>query len=501
MSVVLGVGCSSLIGFAQAALTTTVQADLDSVNAAGRIIYIAGADALQPMLTELTGRMFTGPVTRFADTSMPGASRGYEAALGVAAAGAGPWAGQKVLFIYRIKGGATAGIVPVAQNQSFESLSVTSTLCGAQGNGSALTPYNCPLTATGSGRVADAGVTDSAFTTSSFYMNLAGEGEVNPIYESDLEAFGFNTHPLFSSVEGIAVTNTVGGNLKLNRAAMTAIMAANVTTWNQVNKTEPAEDIVVCLHAPGSGTRTASNAYFNRLGCSGEMVPTPDRYSNEANADGTPKWDDANKIYTVKRGSGWSTYVENSSSDDVRLCLNAAVNGGSYITGDRSGNRNVQVNFVGSGHRAIGILPLSYLAYSTPTAAWQFRSIDGAGIMTLSGSNVATSGSGKFPTQDNHIDGTWDFTTIPFLNIPQRTTGAKRDFLNFLVKTAGDPALIASFSDLSMRLATAAIPERVRLTSGNPPPEPSGVVGSATNNMLSAEFINSNLCGVYTKNY
>lgn len=497
---IFGVGCIGVIGITQAALISSVQTDIEAVNASGRVVYVAGADALQPQFTELTGALFSGPVTRFADVSTQGGSRNYEAALGLASAEAGAWAGQKMLLIYRVKGGATAGLLPVARGESIESLNVSSTLCGSQGNGSALTPYNCPVSGIGGGRIPDAVLTDSSPAISNSWDNLAGEGTPVGAYNSDLDTFLNNSHPLFSLMEGVVVTNTVGPNVKLNRASMTAVMAANVLNWSQVSKTEPPnEDIVVCLHTPGSGTRTASNTYFNRLGCA-DFATTPDRYSNDVNADGTPKWDETNKVFTIKRGSGGPSYIENSSDADVRACLSAAVNGGTYYTGDRSGNRNVRVDFVGGGHRALGILPLHNLVYSTPNGAWQFRSLDGAGKMTMSSGIVSMTGSGKFPSQENHFDGTWEFTSTPFMNIPQRIGGAKLDFLNFMVKAAGSPSLMASFNDLSMRLSMAAIPERVRLPDGSIPVL-SGDIGSATNNVLSVEFLGGNQCSVYEKNY
>jgi hypothetical protein len=488
----------SAIGITQAALTPSVQADLNAVNAAGRIVYLAGSEALQPQFTELAGALFPGAVTRFADVSTQGASRNYEAALGVAGPNAGAWAGQKVLLIYRVKGGPTATLGPTARGESVESLNVSSALCGSQGTGTASTPYNCPVTGSGTGRIPDAVLTDSNPSISSAQDNLAGEGSVVNIGQYELGAL--NSFPLFSLLEGVAVTNTVGSNVKLNRASMAAIMSANVVNWSQVSRTEPAnEDIVVCLHTPGSGTRTASNVYFNRIGCA-DGTAVPDRYSNDVNVDGTPKWDETNKAYTIKRNSGGSSYIENSSSADVRACLNAAVSGGAYYTGDRSGNRTVRVEFVGGGHRAIGILPLDNLLSSTPTGAWQFRSLDGSGKMTISSGVVTTAGSGKFPTQENHLDGTWEFTSIPFLNIPQRASGAQLDFMNFLAKTAGSPALMASFNDLSLRRAVAAVPARVEMADGTLPP-PSGEVGSATNNVLSAVFSGDNQCSVYQKNY
>lgn len=482
---------------AAAALPTQVAIDLDAVNTSQRIVYIVGSDFLQPYLPDITQALFSGTTVRFADVAF-GVDRSYEAILGTVKTGGGDWSGQKALLIYRVKGGATAGIRPTILQQAIESLQVISSACGAIGSGTQLSPYQCPVTSGGSAKVPTALLTESNVAIANSFENTSGEEP--PLEASFSELQSLQSIALFSRMEGVALTNTVNQDVKLNRAAIASIYAANVVNWNQVSRLEPAnEDIVICLQTPGSGTRMTSNLFFNRVGCD-QATSVARRTDNDVNFDGSPKWDPATKNYTIKRSSGTSTYIENSTAADVRSCLNTAVAGGTYTTGDRSGIRDVQVTFVGSGHRAIGILSLENLQHSVANGSWQFRSLNGAGKMTMNSGTPTTTGTGLFPTRENHFDGTWELTSIPQLSFSQNLTGARRQFLEFFAKAVGSPAFLANIGDGASRQAFAALPSTVVLPDGTFP-LPSGTLGSSTNNTMTAAFSGYDQCRAYYKNY
>lgn len=483
---------------AAAALPAAVKTDLDAVNTTGRIIYVVGSDVLQPYLAEIAQSIFNGSTVRFSDTNALGASRNYEAILGTIQTGAGTWAGQKALLIYRVKGGATVGIQSTASQQAIESLAVTSTACGSTGSGTQISPYSCPTSLGSGNRIPNAVITDSNVGISNFFENISGEDP--PLGASPTQLETLESIPLFSRMEGVALTNTVGPDVKLNRASIAAIYTANVTNWNQVSRSEPvSEDMVICLHTPGSGTRMTSNLFFNRLGC-GDAASVAKRGDNDVNFDGTPKWNPETKNYVIKRSSGLPSYIENSTDADVRACLNAAALGGTYVTGDRSGVRDVQVTFVGSGHRAIGVLSLDSLAFSSSTGSWQFRSVNGAGKMTMNSGTISSTGTGLFPTRENHFDGTWDLTSVPQLNFPRGLIGARREFLEYFARTVGSPAFLASIGDAASRHSVAALPSASVLPDGTFP-MPTGSIGSSTHNTLSASYSGNDQCRTYVKNY
>lgn len=466
--------CAAMAGQAHAAMTTAEQTLLDDAVNNGRVVFISGASAVQKGFTGIISTMFTGTPIRFANTTA--SSKDFEAVAGVLGAGAGAWSGKNVVFIYRVKGGSVFGVDPVARATAIETLKVTSASCGATGAGTTASPYVCATTAAADYLVPDAGVSDIA--PALFQSPFNTEGETAAASLSPTELAELNPTPIYGLAFGVPVTKNVG-LAKLNKAAVAAIMTGNVGTWDQVDASLPADDIVICRRVPGSGTQGVYNMYFGNYPCS-------DAANIPADRDASPAWDPVARKFTVTGGTGGLVVVENSTSGDVKSCLDKAVTGGSFTGKDRDGNP-VTVDFGAGGHKAIGVLSMDSLKDSKTTGNWQFRSLDGAGTYTWDNTANApvASGTGKFPTKASYVDGTWDMQGWVSLNVPNRTTGAKKAVLDKFLAAAQDPAVLAGITDL--KNVAASLP-------GTDDP-------TATGNVLRAGYLNGNQCAPYNRNF
>lgn len=451
---------ASLAGTAHAALSPAEVTLLDDANTNGRVVFISGASAVQKGFTAGVATLFSGtPIYLANDNTKNVDSTDYVAVAGKLAAATGGWpAGSNAIVIYRTKGGSVQGVNPVARGTSIESLDVTSTNCGTLGSGTAAAPYKCSLTM----RVPDAGVSDVAPNLFKSPVNTEGEipaGELSPAELADLSA-----RPIYGLAFGIPVTKNVGSNVRFSRAIYSAIMTGNIGTWDQV-ATGESGDIVICRRVPGSGSQAVVNLWAGNYPCSSEANVPADR-SISGNYDPTPFVEGVKQYagqYTINAGTGGTVVVENSTSGQVRDCMNKAVTGGSYDTSDRDGNL-VKVTFNGAGHKAIGVLSMDSLSSSTAAGNWQFRSLDGAGKMTadlqaggtavVDGSSLT--GTGKFPTKTVYESGEWDLQGWISFNLPSRTTGDKKVLLENFAASVSSPTTLAAVS--SLKNVAMAIP-------------------------------------------
>lgn len=447
IAAVCALACTAMAGSAHAALSTAAIADLNAANAGNRIIFVSGASAVQKGFTSIVAKTFTGTPIYYSvkgnGKSTKVSDADFVAVSGTLASGTGTWAGQKGIIIYRVKGGSVWGVNPVARNESIESMLINSTACGTTGTGTSTDPYSCGT----ANRTPDAGVSDVAPGLFKYGVNT--EGEVPAAELNETELVELTATPLYGLAFGVPVTSTVSSSLKLTRSTVAAIMTNNVGTWDQIGA--ETGDIVICRRVPGSGTQAVMNLWAGNF--PGEFSQAP------ADRDSSGAWDAAAHTFTVNAGTGALVVVENSTSGNVRDCLNKAVTGGSYTTADRDGNP-VTVTFNGAGHKAIGVLSMDSLADSTSAANWQFRSIDGAGRLVQDIANAAPTkmagSTGKFPTFDEYENGDWDLQGWVSFNVPSRTTGPKLEVLDFFKKTAQDPAILQGIS--SLKFVAAAIP-------------------------------------------
>lgn len=468
ISALCALTCAVLSGQAMAAMTAAEQTIVNDANTNGRVVYISGASAVKSGFTAIVASMFTGSTIRFAE----GASSNYLAVAGKLTSAAGTWAaGSNAIVIYRVKGGSAFGVDPVARNTAIESLAVTSAACGATGAGTSASPYICATDT----RTPDAGVSDVA--PALFHGAYNTEGEVAAPALTGTELALLTSTPIYGIEFGLPVTKNVG-LINLNKATVAAVMTGNVGTWNAVDATQTG-DILICRRVPGSGTQAVTNMYYGNYPCdTGSALNVP------ADRDASTAWDPVARKFTVTPGTGGLVVIENSSSGEVKNCLDKAVTGGTYGTFDRSGNP-VTVDMGAGGHKAIGVLSMDSLANSTTTGNWQFRSLDGAGTITWDNTAAApvTSGTGRFPTLASYMDGTWDMQGWVSFNMPARTTGNKAALLNTFANKAQDPTVLAGIA--ALKNVAAAIP--------------GGTYSGAQ--VLRSAYVNGNQCAPLNRNY
>jgi len=496
LSVVCAVACAALSAQAQVA-GSPAEAIVNDANTNGRILFISGASAVQGGLGQIATTLFQ-PGTSY--LFHPAASTGrtnsdYRAYAGKLASAAGTWAaGTNVIIVNRARGGSVQGVNPVARGQAIENLVVTTATC-TSGAGTSGSPFLCN---TLENRVPDAGVSDVA--PKLFAQDYNTEGEPAEPALDPAELASLTVEPIYGLSFGVPLTNNLP-LFKLNKAALSSLMTGNLATWDQVDASLPADDILLCRRVNGSGTQAVANLYYGNYPCSTTVNNVPaDRESGSA-------WDFVN-TFVVEGNTGGLNVIENSSSGNVRTCLtnavtaaNAAFNAAAtpgtftvtngvgswsgtvgyttYVTADRAGNP-VGVAFRnGRPHKAIGVLSMDSLSNSSAGATgFSFRALDGAGRLLNTGA-VEAGSTGRLPTKADYMDGTWDMQGWISFNIPSTTTGNKLALANNFKTAAKAPAVLAAQSGLA--LVAGAIP-------GTPDPTNTGSV-------LRAGYLNNDQCG------
>lgn len=482
LSLLCAVACAAFAGQANAQVAgSAAQSIVDDANANGRVVYISGASAVQGGLGQIAQTLFTGTNYYFTGSS----ASDYRAYAGKLAAAAGGWpAGSNVIIINRAKGGSVQGVNPVARAESIESLNVSTAAC-TTGAGTSGAPFVCGLNT----RVPDAGVSDVAPALFDETANTEGEPAQPELNEAELAEL--TATPLYGLAFGLPITKNLP-LFNVNKTALSAIMTGNLGTWQQVDASLPASDIIVCRRVNGSGTQAVANLYYGNYPCGNQAGAL----NLPADRDASGAWDPVSRTFTVEGNTGGLVVIENSTSGDVRTCLDTAVaaktaagtNGYvSYVTKDRAG-ANVTVKFkTGVDHHAVGVLSMDSLSNSKTTGNWQFRSLDGAGTYTwdnTANAPVAT-GTGRFPTKASLIDGTWDMQGWISFNQPARTTGNKAAVLAQFVAAAQNPAVLAAQTNL--KHTAAAIP-------GTPD-------DAGTGQVLRAGYVNGDQCAPLNRNY
>lgn len=476
-------------GSSFAAMTQAQMDILTDANDNGRVIFVSGASAVQKGITGIAASLFdSSSVTPFYLGSAADITGSDFLAIAGVMGGGSAWAGQNVIYIERTKGGSVWGVDPVARALAIESLKVNATDCGAAGTGTATNAYTCPVTAVGEYMVPDAGVSDVAPALFKFPYNTEGETAAPSLNDDELADLAVT--PIYGLAFGVPVTKNVG-MIDLSKADVSNIYAGNAATWSKIKSTETG-NMVICRRVPGSGTQAVVNMYFGNYPCTTDFNAPASRISNAAGV-----WNDATNTYTVGADQTKLVVVENSTSGDVRKCLDAAYNSSvapvngvdgiagtaddytTYTTKDRSGD-SVTVKFLnGYAHKAVGVLSMDSLSSSKTSATWQFRSLDGAGtiVQDVNASTApTTSGTGIFPTFASYENGNWDLQGWISFNLPSRTVDEKADVLAEFVAAAQDPAILQSIS--ALKFASAGIP-------GN------GYSGSL---VLDSKYLNNNQC-------
>ena len=475
---------------AQAALSNPVHdAALVEAVTNGRVVFVSGASATQKGFSGIsTALMQPGTAFRLANTTA--SARDYEAIAGRLLVAAGGWpAGSAVVVSDRVGGGSVYGVDPVARpvgvGTSITKLDVTSATCGASGTGTSADPYVCTLNS----GIPDAGISDVAPELFKSPINTEGEIAAGELSAAELNEFSApgSKKAIYGLAFGVPVTNNV--TVALNKSVVSAIMAGNLGTWDLVDSSLAAEDIVICRRTPGSGTQAVDNLYFGNYPCGNANTPAERISVGDGGA-----WDDATNTYTITPGSGIPAVIENFSSGDVRTCLDKAVTGGTYATKDRSGVA-VTVNFTAPGNKAIGVLSMDSLSSSKTAGNWTFRSLGPVdGRLDCSGTCPATTAptkvsadvnKGVYPTLDSYLDGSWDLQGWISFNIPKRTAANanKLALLNQFKNAAQSPTVLAGINDLKWVAGSI----------------PGGSFSGAQ--VLKAEYLNGSQCAPLNRNY
>lgn len=505
---------AGLSGQAMATLTATDLTNGPFVAASNPVVdlYLSGASAPQRVLGGIAERIFTdnNAATKdfyvFYDNGVSGlrgnSYRAYQGRLNQAFGGQP--VGTMVRINHRAKGGSVWGVDPVgrahetyAATDTYGSVQVHSSNVGQSKGRIAWMPIvsaNCGTPAA-SGRDFDCGEYGNDNPT----LNPATIVDVNkrfpagrvtdfgvsdvepPMFKDPLNVeFGQSALANPSAVLswqavngllfGVAATNGadgvstgtdgVPGTIPLNRAIVSALLNGAITEWTTL---EPAAttnpQVVICRRVQGSGTQATFNAYFNLFPCNtGSIYGTGStlalRMIDSAGYD-----DSTPGVINIDASLGL-TVVENPSSGNVADCLRIADNGGTHsFVGDDG--RTVNVNFVGSGYRAIGNLSKD----TAETADWSFRTLSG---VTANKANLI-SGAYDFWSElsmqynsNTVLPGGTQFnvSTLASSWVSPITPAAQatRDFALAFRTLSGNPDVLLAISNVVQRDATVALP-------------------------------------------
>jgi ABC-type phosphate transport system substrate-binding protein len=504
LSLLCAVACAAFAGqaSAQVSAVAAAKAIVDDANTKGQIFYISGASAVQGGLGQIATTLFSGTNYYFTPSTTSGRTASdYRAYAGKLAVAAGGWAaGSNVIIINRARGGSVQGVNPVARQELIESLVVTDASCAA-GSGTSAAPFLCNTLDT---RKPDAGVSDVAPALFHGTFNTEGEPAEPALNPSELATL--TPTPLYGLAFGVPMSDNLP-LFNINKATLSAIMTGNLATWNKVDATLPADDVLICRRVNGSGTQAVANLYYGNYPCD-----TATRLNAPADREAGTAWDYVN-AFTVEGATGAVNVVENSSSGNVRDCLNNAFDASAkafnaaavpgtlsadgktivgavgytgYITADRAGNP-VAVQFRdGNAHKAVGVLSMDSLSSSTATSKWTFRALDGAGEITLAAGVPATTGTGRLPTLASFTDGTWDMQGWISFNVPSVTAGNtnKAALAANFIAAAKSPAVLNAQTGL--KFVAGAMP-------GTPDP-------TATGNVLRASYVGGDQCAPLNRN-
>ncbi|MCU0974129.1 MAG: hypothetical protein MUF80_09290, partial [Burkholderiales bacterium] len=298
-------------------------------------VFVSGASAPQATLGAIATSIFeTGFHTFWDNGNSFGASttddgRLYRSYFGRIKADASIPAslhGKTARIENRAQGGSVFGVNPVARAQPIENMPISAAVCPTiVGN-----IYRCAAPAAGTNlEVPDAGVSDIA---PKFFLDPLNV-ESGATQLTTAEAARLRVQALQGLAMGIVATNAVPNTTVFTRQNYLGLLSGSYGSWDQIDAALPAQGVVVCRRVNGSGTQASYNWFFNNFPCgigvttgtstAANPLTMPDSSGGLAINDGTV----ANPDILTYDAAG-ITIVENSSSGQVRGCLQAANNGG-----------------------------------------------------------------------------------------------------------------------------------------------------------------------------
>ncbi len=315
--------------------------------------------------------MMPGGFDTYYDTATNGGD--YRAYFGTVSGTGSVLDGKKVLIHNRAKGGSVWGVNPVARAEAIARMTVDGTCVLSAGI------YKCPNTTTA---VPDGGVSDVEPAMFIGINVAAGDSELTDEERSHLTV-NSQVGVLFHTI----ATNNM--NVNLNKRQVNAMLTGLYTDWSSI-PTAGAGPITVCRRVDGSGTQASFNAYYQGVNCSSTAVPPAD-----ANAS-VP---------------GGYTVVMNSTSSDVKTCMNNAFNAGKMAIGNLS-------------------------AESVPGGTDKWHAVNLGGVTPSK--TTATSGEWDFVMEQTLQ---WRNQTVNAVPVPNANV---QPFLDTYLARSGDPAYVGT---------------------------------------------------------
>ncbi len=430
---------------------------------AHQVVYFSGASAPDNFLNDIAEGVLTG-ITYYTAPN-------YRAYAGAANGVPGVTNGTRVLFIKRSAGGSVFGVNPVARAQRVKTIDVNNCTSGA---GTKASPFSCAVVGTDPGEPNHAAVNNAGLVIDFGVSDVEPAMFAGPLNtENDTPALSpdevarMRVQPVNQLMMGLAATNTVPDTTMFSRSTYGAMLNGQIQTWDQVDPSLSG-DVVVCRRVEGSGTQTSYNWFFGNFPCASneggsyEPARMTDSFGWKTEGSGT-----AADPYIIDPSAGF-TVIENSSSGNVRSCMQAANNGTDYTftswDPEEEKTNTFKVPFSNVGPmKAIATLSLdSY----TSTNGWSFRNLDGVGTYNAATQTPSANATGIFPSKDNLIKGRYDFVvelsiqdrSVPVTNEQGDTVpaiaGVQKAFADEIVKRAGSPRFTGNFENTGVQVST-----------------------------------------------
>lgn len=486
LSIACSLALAALAGQASAALPKCGDAGYDpyacDADAGYDMVYLTGATAPDNFLETSVTNWLEAGFTKIIDNVDGAQYRAFVGKLKSVAPVPAAHQGKSIRFIKRSEGGSVWGVNPVARDEFVKFLDVKNTTAGCSTSGS---PRTCNVIGTDgvSGLKPIFGVSDvnpemfkSPYNVE--FDKVAGHpvDQLSPAETSGLTIKAANTLMM-----GIVATNSVPTSTYISRSIYNDLLrSGGYADWTQVDAgitPTAGTQLVVCRRVPGSGTQTSYNWFFHHFPCTlgsqvGDDFLFPKRMADSFGYDpdgdgnrGLPGEDGSAqgaKAFTLDPTLGL-TVIENSTSGNVRTCLEKAQNGGVHQFQDEEG-KWVKVDFGSGGYGAIGVLsvdsfdnrPKSPAAPDACNATtgqtvcgWSYRFLDGAGSFFDSNAAsgvTATSSAGATgiaPSKQNLIDGKYDFAaelTFQYKTTKLAGLPTTKSFVDALITALSAPA-------------------------------------------------------------
>jgi hypothetical protein len=367
-------------------------------------------------------------------------------------------AGKTALVINRAKGGSVWGVNPVARTQQIQWMERSNTNCAT--NTSTAFNFTCAPTGddTGSnGVIPDFGVSDVEPAMFKFGRNTefdislnAPSPELTPGELASLTVKGVSAL-MFGQAATTSVTSVISD---MPRDMFGALLNGTITSWAKVSPAFAAPlNVAVCRRVPGSGTQTSYNQFYHNWPCSVNNITQDGTLVEKRMYDsagygvgglGTADGSSAANAIGIDMTAGF-TVIENSTSGNVRTCLQRVQTGTDFTFQDEAGVWHVAQFGGAGGRKAVGVLSLDSKGSTGYGVEWNFLNVNGvapdqANLISL-----------QYPF---HYELSMQYNTARYGTL----TGDQQTLITEFIKRSGDPVILAAISNVNVRDAVAAVP-------------------------------------------